>query len=237
MGLLFGAFAKGTTGLGFPLITIPIIALVLDPRSAVVTTTIPNLLINVLILLRGGVALAEARRVLPVLLVGLVGTALGVKVLSLLDTSLLSILLGTLAIIYVFSNWFEKIELSPRWERRLAPLVGLGAGFLQGSTGASGPALAIYFHSLHLPKRHFVFLITSVFMMYNLIQFGTIYAMNLYTTVLWLYSFAFLVPSFAGLMLGFFTQDRLNQKVFNRVVLVVLFGTGSNLVLRGLRVL
>jgi uncharacterized membrane protein YfcA len=45
IALLLAAFVKGATGLGFPLIATPTIALLLDIRTAVTVLILPNLFI------------------------------------------------------------------------------------------------------------------------------------------------------------------------------------------------
>ena len=44
--LLLAAFVKGATGLGFPLIATPMVALLLDIRTAVTVLILPNLLMD-----------------------------------------------------------------------------------------------------------------------------------------------------------------------------------------------
>ena len=47
ISLLVAAFVKGTTGLGFPMIATPTVALLLDIRTAVTILIIPNLVMDV----------------------------------------------------------------------------------------------------------------------------------------------------------------------------------------------
>ena len=57
LALLVAAFVKGATGLGFPLIATPTVALLLDIRTAVTILILPNLFIN---LVGGQKLLSEA---------------------------------------------------------------------------------------------------------------------------------------------------------------------------------
>ena len=53
LGLGVAGFAKGTTGMGLPLVATPILAGVFGPRAAVVIVTIPIFASNSLLLVQG----------------------------------------------------------------------------------------------------------------------------------------------------------------------------------------
>jgi len=52
--LLLAAFVKGTTGFGFPLIATPMVALLLDIRTAIAILVIPNIVMDIGQIFRGG---------------------------------------------------------------------------------------------------------------------------------------------------------------------------------------
>ena len=53
--LLFAAFVKGATGMGFPLIATPTVALLLDIRIAVTILILPNIVMDITQTVRGGI--------------------------------------------------------------------------------------------------------------------------------------------------------------------------------------
>jgi len=54
VALLVAAFVKGATGLGFPLIATPTVALLLDIRTAITVLILPNLFMDSAQVIRGG---------------------------------------------------------------------------------------------------------------------------------------------------------------------------------------
>ena len=62
LALLFAAFVKGATGLGFPLIATPTVALLLDIRTAVTVLILPNLLMDSAQVIRDGIPYDVLRR-------------------------------------------------------------------------------------------------------------------------------------------------------------------------------
>ncbi|HEY6997050.1 MAG TPA: sulfite exporter TauE/SafE family protein [Candidatus Binatia bacterium] len=62
LALLVAAFVKGATGLGFPLIATPTVALLLDIRTAVTILILPNLFMDSAQVIRDGFPYAILRR-------------------------------------------------------------------------------------------------------------------------------------------------------------------------------
>jgi uncharacterized membrane protein YfcA len=79
--LLLAAFVKGATGLGFPLIATPMVALLLDIRTAVTVLILPNLFMDSAQVLRDGVPYDVFRRFSSLIALTIIGVFLGTMVL------------------------------------------------------------------------------------------------------------------------------------------------------------
>src|SRR5438445_12668742 len=62
LALLLAGFVKGASGMGFPLIATPTVALLLDIRVAITILIIPNIVMDVAQVFRGGFPFAVIRR-------------------------------------------------------------------------------------------------------------------------------------------------------------------------------
>ena len=62
VALLFAAYVKGASGMGFPLIATPVVALLLDIRTAITILIIPNIVMDITQIFRGGFPVAVLRR-------------------------------------------------------------------------------------------------------------------------------------------------------------------------------
>jgi uncharacterized membrane protein YfcA len=80
--LLIAAFIKGATGLGFPLIATPALALLLDIRTAVTVLILPNLFMDSAQVIRDGLPYDIFRRFSGVILPTITISTQGEKVLS-----------------------------------------------------------------------------------------------------------------------------------------------------------
>ncbi|MGH7769537.1 MAG: sulfite exporter TauE/SafE family protein [Candidatus Binatia bacterium] len=234
--LLLAAFVKGTTGFGFPLIATPMVALLLDIRTAITILIIPNILMDVAQIFRGSFPAAIIKRFGWLLFLTVFGVFLGTKVLVMLPIWALNLSLGAMVLAFVVSNFFRfEPAIPPRLERLYSPVIGLAVGFLNGMTNAAGPVLASYLYSLKLPKTEFVRSISTIFMITKLSQLVAVSTWNLFTFETLRLSGGVTVFVLLGFYFGLKTQERVNQKTFNRGLLIILFAIGVMLVVRGLR--
>lgn len=233
--LLVAAFVKGATGLGFPLIATPTIALLLDIRTAVTVLILPNLFMDSAQVIRDGIPYDVFRRFSSLILPTIIGVFLGTMVLVKTPLWVLNLCLGVMVLVFVASNLLKlDFTISPRAEKILSPIFGFISGFLNGMTNAAGPSLAIYLYSLKLEKRTFVKSIATIFMITKLSQLVAISTWNLFNWETITLSVQVLLFTLTGFYAGIKAQDRVNQKTFNRGLLVLLSAIGVTLLLRAL---
>lgn len=235
LALLVAAFVKGATGMGFPLIATPTIALILDIRTAVAVLILPNLFMDSAQILRDGIPYEVLRRFKNLILPTILGVFLGTFVMVKTPLWILNLCLGIMVLIFVFSSLLKfDFTVSAAREKLLSPLFGLLSGFLNGVTNAAGPALAIYLYNLKLEKRTFVKTLATTFVITKLSQLVAISTWNFFNWYTIRLSILVLLFTLAGFYLGIRAQDRVNQKTFNRGLLILLFAVGVVLVLRAL---
>jgi uncharacterized protein len=235
VALLCAAFVKGASGMGFPLIATPTVALLLDIRIAITILLIPNIVMDVAQVFRDGFPFAVLRRFGWFFVATVIGVFLGTAVLVNLPLWILNLCLGAMVLVFVTSTWLRfHFTITPRLEKLLALPVGFFSGFLNGMTNAAGPALAIYLYSLKLEKRQFIKSIATIFVFTKLSQLAAVSSWNLFNASTLLLSLQVTLFTLAGFYAGLKTQDRINQQTFNRALLIFLFVIGLTLVTRSL---
>jgi hypothetical protein len=231
--LLLAAFVKGTSGMGFPMIATPMVALLLDIRTAVVILIIPNLLMDATQIFRGSLSIEIFRRFKWLLLWTILGVFLGTKLLVMLPAWILNLTLGLTILAFVaWSLLRVELRISKRLEGILSPVVGVVGGFLNGMTNAAGPAAAIYLYSLRLPKVEFIKSIATIFIVTKLAQLAAVSTWNLFDRATLELSLGVTLFVLAGFYLGLKAQDRVNQQTFERALLAILFVIGVVLIWR-----
>ena len=233
--LLLAAFVKGATGLGFPLIATPMVALLLDIRTAVTVLILPHLFMDSAQVIRNGIPYDVFRRFSGLILPTIIGVFLGTMALVNTPLWILNLCLAIMLLIFVGSNLLKlDFAISSRQEKFLSPSFGLLSGFLNGLTNAAGPTLAIYLYSLKLEKRTFVKSLATIFVTTKLSQLVAISTWNLFNRETIILSIQVLLFTLAGFYAGVKAQDRVNQGTFNRGLLVLLAAIGVILLVRAL---
>lgn len=234
--VLAAAFVKGAVGFGFPMLATPLLALVIDVKSAVAALIVPNMVMDGIQAARRGGLLGAARRLGPVLVAGAVGTVAGTRLLILLPPRMAIAVLGGFVLAFVALNATRFTpRVPPDWERWLGPPVGFLAGLMGGLTNVPGTLLVIYFYALGMAKHEFVRATSLSFLAYKAVQLAAVAYYGLLTWPLLAVSFGLTAVGLGGFALGLRVQERLEQRVFNRAVLVFLAVLGVWLVIRAAR--
>jgi uncharacterized membrane protein YfcA len=228
-----GAFVKGTIGFGFPTVATPLLALFVDVRTAVAVLVPPNLVLDGLQARRGGGLGATLERFKVMLVFGAVGTLAGTHLLVVLPARVALGVLGAFCIVFATlgaTRWQPRVH--PGWERWLAPPVGVLAGLVGGVTNVPGTPLVMYFYALGLPKPDFVRAVAVTFFVYKVMQLAALAWYGALSVDLILPAVGVTAVALGAFSLGLRVQDRLEQRTFNRVVLVVLAALGLWLTVR-----
>jgi uncharacterized membrane protein YfcA len=208
---------------------------VVDVKTAVPLLVIPNLVMDSLQVRRAGPIGDAPRRLAPLLVFTMIGTVIGTKLLVMLSPRAVTLTLGGFVLGYVL---LDLARFSPRvrahWELRLAAPVGLVAGIMGGITNAPGTPIALYLVALGMEKKEFIRSIAFTFLVVKGVQLVTLVWYGLLGWRLALASLGLAAVGLAGFAVGVTLQDRLDQRSFNRAVLVFLAVLGGWLVAKAL---
>jgi uncharacterized membrane protein YfcA len=231
----FAAFVKGFVGFGFPLISVPMLALITDPKTAVIAVSIPTILSNLVVLVQGEVPWTPLRRALPFTLPLIASAVLGASLLPHLDPRLLAGAIGATSVVFSLLSLVRvKLTLTPAQERVASPVVGALCGVLGGATTIYGPLVALYFQALRYEKWPFVYVLSVIFLAGTLAQNVTYAALQLYRPESVAYGLLACLPMLVGVQLGMRAQRRASLPLFQYAVLLVVLLSGLNLIARAL---
>ena len=142
LALLFAAFVKGTTGFGFPLIATPTVALLLDIRTAVTILIIPNIVMDIAQVFRGGFPYSVLKRFAWLLALTVFGVFAGTKILVTLPLWVLNLCLGAMVLMFVLSSLLSvEFTVSPGSERFASPIAGILTGLLKWNDQCGGSSV------------------------------------------------------------------------------------------------
>ena len=223
VALALGGIVKGATGLGAPVVAVPVMAAFFDVRLAVVIMVVPNLFTNLWQIWTFRATRLAGPFAWRFALAGGLGAAIGSAFLSILPARVLT---GTvaLAVVAYIALRVARPDFTVPLSRaeRVAWPVGTAAGVLQGAAGISAPISASFLNAMRLPRAEFIPTISLFFVLMCVTQIPTLMAFGLMTTHLALLGILALVPLVAFMPLGAHLSRTVSARTFDRMVLVLL---------------
>jgi hypothetical protein len=212
------------------------IASVLDPKAAVVIMSLIAPFLSSYQLRHNWSFISGWGRLRSLIIGSIVGSVLGAQLLVHLPTWAIALALGLLTAQFVVDRMRrERPALAMETQRRLAPIIGLIGGTTNSALGASGPIIGSYLYAIGMRGREFAFGISVVFFVQAVVRISSLAMLDQYTLPLAQLAFVLFWPSLLGQHLGQVNQGRANPKVFQRVLLFVLFISSANMLVQGIR--
>jgi len=230
-------FVKGAVGFALPMIMISALSSFLSPEIALAALIVPTVLANLWQASRGGLAGARTavREFWLYIAFLLLLIVLSARLVVLLPDRVIFLILGVPVVgfsVMQLAGWRFSV---PPGRRRLADVVlGSLSGFVGGISGVWGPLTVAYLTALDTPKKVQVQSIGVIFGAGAVVLFVSHLFSGVLTGERLALSSFMLIPVLAGMALGIWVQDRLDQERFRRATLIVLVVAGLNLVRRGL---
>jgi uncharacterized membrane protein YfcA len=233
LAVVFAGYAlRGATGFGAGVVAIPMLALVLPLNVVIPVITTLGIVASL------GQSLQEFRYVDWRALRGLalpsaIGLALGLWLFASLDQALLLKAFAAFIIVYGLWSLVPRAPAARVPPRALAAAAGSAGGLVATLFGGmAGPFYAIYLRALNLDKRRFRASMSSVLLCLGLVRAGGYGGLGFYDRR----AIAMLALCAPVMVLAMFAGDlwhaRLEQAKFERVVALLLAGSGVALLLK-----
>lgn len=217
-----GAFIKGMTGVGLPLVAVPSIALFTSVEAAVVLMIIPTLGSNLWLVVkhrRHAALLADHK---AFLVAGFFGSILGTVLLVNVDDRWLKLTLAAWLALYLVQAVSGNIL---RWvfqaQGTAATPVGMLAGAIQGATGVSAHIVAPYFHNRDLAPVAYAFLVACAFLAFSAAQLMTAAGTQLFTAERLAIGAIALIPTLIFTHAGTLLAGRISATLFSRLLIAI----------------
>lgn len=230
-------FIKGNVGFGMPMILVSGLGSVFQPELALAAMILPTLATNLWQSLRQGVApaIAAMRTHWLYLAVILVVIALAAQTVTWFTDRQLYLILGIPVVCFAavqLAGW--RPQVTPANRRKVEIGTASVAGITGGLSGIWGPPTVLYLVALQTPKAEsmrlqgIVYGAGAVVLCLAHLRSGILDGETLPVSA------AVILPAILGMYLGFRAGDRLDQRLFTRLTLIVLILAGLNLVRRGI---
>jgi len=232
VAIVIGAIAKAVTGMGLPLIAIPIASLFVDVDDAVVVIAFPNVLANAVLAGKERRSYAETRDLPMLAVAGVVGAIAGTLLLvNIPETPLvIAVIIAIVGYVVLFFA-HPDLRTTPARSKRLAPAVGGLAGVFQGAVGISGPIVGSWIHSYRLPRGAHILSVTALFFITGLTQLIVLVATGelsgrVNATLL------ACIPVLASIPIGTRLRDSVSGRGFDLAIIAILCVSAGALALQ-----
>ena len=232
---VFGGVVKGVTGVGLPLVLVPLSAQFVPVPVAVALVSVSMVATNIVQSAEGGHTGRALRQLWPIMLPLSAGGVLGTHLLLSINQKRLDLIIGaSFLLLALLLLSLPNMRINRRAARWGGPVIGFGAGVLGGMSAIFGPPMIAYMVSLGVEPNIFV-------------KHMAILALTAATTMLlvlggsgamtggdFLLSAAALIPIQLGMPLGRWLRGRIKPNWFRVLVLVVLAASGFDMLGRAL---
>lgn len=231
---VLAGFVKGVLGQGLPTVAVGILALIMSPGEATALLIIPALLTNIWQGWAGPSLRPLLRRLWPTMVAICLGTwiatALGLGLLTPEAAALARKALGAALILYgVLGVSRIRLQVPPRAEPWLGPVMGAANGAVSTATGVFMVPVIPYIQSLGLERDDLVqaqgisFTVSTLSLSLVLIGSGTLNATNATGSLL------AVAVTFFGMMIGQRVRKLFNPEVFRFLFFLGMVALGVHL--------
>ena len=221
LAISVGGLLKGVISFGFPLIALPILSLVLPPKSAIFLLFFSLIFLNIReIKIKNW---KSYEKIIPLGSGIFLGIIIGSIIFHKIENDLISKMIGLTIVLSALTNFYGlKINQGLLLNRWFSLLYGLFAGLIGGMTTIVGPLIVIYLVSLNLKKDLFSEMVSlSVFSCLAPL-YGIFFIYQEVTLNDFIISALISIPAVLMQILGFKIRNITPQKTFKNITLFIL---------------
>lgn len=228
--LLLGATVKGAMGIGMPLVSIPLLSLLVTPPLAIALLAAPILASNAMQIYETKPLGLSIKRMGLLLLVQTVSMVVTVRWTASISPAELNKWLGLSIFLTAALLMFKpSFHIPAKMEPVCSVFVGLAAGFVGGVSSMTGPVVIAYLIALRMRREEFIGTISTVYLLT---------ALPMYAAMLWfgrfglgaiLLSLLALPPMFLGMHFGKQLRQHLDEQRFRRILIGFLLAMAATL--------
>lgn len=227
---ILAGIVKGVTGMGLPTVAMGVLGLFMPPVVAAAMLVLPSLVTNIWQLFAGPGFAAIIRRLWPMMIAIVIGTLIGIQLMTSDAGAWTTSALGAALTIYAaYSLVAPPLSVSVHAERYFSPTIGFLTGLLTGGTGVFVVPAVPYIQSLGFDRGNLIqalglsFTVSTIALALGLASQSAFQMQDLYLS-----TFA-IIPALLGMWAGQKIRNIVSPATFKRWFLICLFVLGAEL--------
>ena len=233
----FGVFVFGLSKGGVPgpiaMLAVPVMSFAMSPLQAA------GILLPLLIIMDFSAIYLYWRKwissILKIIIpASIVGILFGTFTFQYTNENQIRAMVGVISIIFVLVSFIQKSDFLLRPTKLKGYFWSSVAGYTSFLIHAGNPPMNFYTLPLKLDKISFIGTMTFAFLVINVVKLIPYYYVGLLAPSNLLVSLILLPLAFVSVLIGFFLQKKIPERLFFNIVYVLLFLSGCKLIYDGL---
>jgi uncharacterized membrane protein YfcA len=233
----FGVFVFGLSKGGVPgpiaMLAVPVMSFAMSPLQAA------GILLPLLIIMDfSAIYLYWKKWISSILKIiipaSIVGILFGTFTFQYTNENQIRVMVGVISIIFVLVSFIQKSDFLLRPTKLKGYFWSSVAGYTSFLIHAGNPPMNFYTLPLKLDKISFIGTMTFAFLVINVVKLIPYYYVGLLAPSNLLVSLILLPLAFVSVLIGFFLQKKIPERLFFNIVYVLLFLSGCKLIYDGL---
>ena len=222
--MFVAATTQGIAGFGRALIAAPLIALFTPADETVVIMIMLGFVSAIVMVIKTHRHL-HLKRMIPMVVFGILGSIAGVQILSVLPVKKLKIVMGAFIIISaaILATGF-RIKIKN--EKIAYSTAGFIGGLTNGAISFGGPPTVLFLQNMNEEKNIFRANLSFFFLVIGFVGSLNLLLNGMLTAGLASQAGILAVPTVFGTFFGNFLSHKFPEKIFRKIVLVILFAAG-----------
>ena len=233
----FGVFVFGISKGGVPgpiaMLAVPVMSFVMSPLQAA------GILLPLLIIMDFSAIYLYWKKwinnILKIIIpASIVGILFGTFTFKYTNEDQIRIMVGIISIIFILVSFIQKSNFLLRPTKLKGYFWSSLAGYTSFLIHAGNPPMNFYMLPLKLNKISFIGTMTLAFLVINVVKLVPYYYVGLLAPSNLMVSLVLLPLAFVSVLIGYFLQKRIPEKLFFNIVYILLFISGTKLIYDGI---
>jgi uncharacterized membrane protein YfcA len=233
ISILLASLVQGITGFGFALIAVPLLSLFIpELRNITPIIVIYSFLTNIIIVYKTKQYI-DLKKILPLIIFGILATPLGTYILLYVKVNTLKIIVGAIITITALAM-LKNFKINIKNQNISYGIVGLLSGFLNGSTGLSGPPVVLFLTNQNTDKDVFRANLTLYGIATNIFAIILFISEGIINTSVLNFTEIYLPALIIGTFLGIKVSSKINEIFFKTLTIYLISFLGLYTVISAL---
>lgn len=221
ISILLASLVQGITGFGFALIAVPLLSLFIpELRNITPIIVIYSFLTNIIIVYKTKQYI-DFKKILPLIIFGIIATPFGTYILLYVNVNTLKIIVGTIITITALAM-LKNFKININNQNISYAIVGLLSGFLNGSTGLSGPPVVLFLTNQNTDKDVFRANLTLYGIATNIFAIILFISEGIINTSILNFTVIYLPALIIGTFLGIKASSKINETLFKTLTIYLI---------------